>query len=154
MTTRAGPPRPMAGALRVLGLSLSLGLVLGVGVDAAAGDDCGSALDARHRQQLRGGGHALAYVALPPPLAVGRHFALDIVVCPRPGAAPPLALRVDADMPAHRHGMNYRPTVRTLGDGRYRAEGLLLHMPGRWRLLFELSLDGRIERLSHELDLE
>jgi hypothetical protein len=25
------------------------------------------------------------------------------------------------------------PTVRALGDGRYRADGLMLHMPGRWR---------------------
>jgi hypothetical protein len=63
----------------------------------------------------------------------GRHFALDVVVCARAGAALPVALRVDADMPAHRHGMNYRPTVRALGDGRYRADGLMLHMAGRWR---------------------
>jgi hypothetical protein len=49
--------------------------------------------------------------------------------------------------------MNYRPTVRALGDGRYRADGLLLHMAGRWRLLFELTADGRLDRLAHELDL-
>ena len=86
-------------------------------------------------------------------MTVGRHFSLDIVVCARGGASLPLALRVDADMPAHRHGMNYRPTVRALGDGRYRADGLLLHMAGRWRLLFELTADGRLDRLAHELDL-
>jgi hypothetical protein len=117
---------------------------------------CGSVLDASQRQLLTAGGHGLAYAVQPHPLVVGRHFALDIVVCPRPrpGLAAPVALRVDADMPAHRHGMNYRPTVRALGAGRYRAEGLMLHMPGRWRLLFELSVDGRIERLSHDIDLE
>jgi hypothetical protein len=32
--------------------------------------------------------------------------------------------------------MNYRPTVEARGDGRYRASGLLLHMPGRWQLTF------------------
>jgi hypothetical protein len=89
-----------------------------------------------------------------PAPAVGRHFGIDMVVCPRAGASLPVSLRVDADMPAHRHGMNYRPTVRTLGEGRYRAEGLLFHMAGKWRLMFDLSADGRLERLSHEIDLE
>jgi len=39
-------------------------------------------------------------------------------------------------MPEHGHGMNYRPTIEVLGDGRFRASGLLLHMPGRWQLSF------------------
>lgn len=89
-----------------------------------------------------------------PPLAPGRHFALDIVVCPRAGASLPLALRVDADMPANGQGMNHRPTVQVQFPGRYRAEGLFLRMPGRWRLKFDLSADGRLEHLSHEVNLE
>ena len=40
-------------------------------------------------------------------------------------------------MPAHRHGMNYRATVSTLSPGVYRAEGLMFHMPGRWRVIFD-----------------
>ena len=31
--------------------------------------------------------------------------------------------------------MNYRPQRRAKGDGRYRAEGLLFHMPGRWQFV-------------------
>jgi hypothetical protein len=50
----------------------------------------------------------------------------------------PSQLRIDAVMPQHRHGMNYRPTVAALGDGRFRAEGLLLHMPGLWEFSFDL----------------
>lgn len=114
---------------------------------------CGQGLDPRQRRLLQSPRLQLAFVTVPAPLAVGRHFSIDFTVCPRPGEALPLALQVDADMPAHRHGMNYRATVRALGDGRYRADGLLLHMPGRWRLLFDLSGGGRLERLSHELDL-
>jgi len=34
----------------------------------------------------------------------------------RMGAALPVALQFDADMPAHRHGMNYRPTLRAPGE--------------------------------------
>ena len=114
---------------------------------------CGDALDGRHRHVLPSSRVNLAYAPLPAPLVSGRHFGLEIVVCPRAGTPLPVALRVDADMPAHGHGMNYRPTVRALGEGRYRAEGLMLHMAGRWRLLFDVSIDGRIERLSHEVNL-
>lgn len=129
-------------------------LALGVWLVPATAADCGAALGTRHRLEADSAHHRLVFVPQPAPLASGRHFSLDIVVCPRGGASLPLALRVDADMPAHRHGMNYRPTVRALGDGRYRADGLLLHMPGRWRFLFELSADGRLERLAREVDVE
>lgn len=41
-------------------------------------------------------------------------------------------------MPEHRHGMNYAPSVRALGDGRYHSAGWLFHMPGRWEFVFEM----------------
>lgn len=124
---------------------------------AIAEGPCGAALDTRQRRVVVGPHHQLAFEPVPAPLVAGRHLALNIVVCPRGGASQPVALRVDADMPAHRHGMNYKPTVRPQGDaheGRWRADGLLLHMPGRWRLLFELSADGRLDRLVHTVDIE
>ena len=120
---------------------------------SSAAAACGNDLPARARRVVASPRHQIAFAMQPAP-AVGRHFGIDVVVCPRLGASLPLSLRVDADMPAHRHGMNYRPTVRTLGDGRYRVEGLLFHMAGKWRLMFDLSADGRLERLSHEIDLE
>lgn len=120
----------------------------------AAEDGCGPGPEVRHRLEAASAHHRVVFVPQPAPLASGRHFGLDITICPRAGASLPLALRVDADMPAHRHGMNYRPTVRALGDGRYRADGLLLHMPGRWRFSFEISADGRLDRLGREVDVE
>jgi len=94
-------------------------------------------------------GYVLAWRTQPAPIVVGKHFAVDIVVCPRAGTAAgtkagmalPQSLRVDAQMPDHRHGMNYKASVSVVngeGAGRYRAEGLMFHMPGRWELLFEL----------------
>ena len=70
-------------------------------------------------------------------MEVGRHFALDIGVCAKSGPAPQ-HLKVDAHMPEHRHGMNYAPSMKQPGPGRWRAEGLLLHMPGRWEFVFEV----------------
>jgi hypothetical protein len=88
-----------------------------------------------------------------PPIQVARHFALDIVVCPKAGHALPAVLDVDAHMPAHRHGMNYRPSVAPAGGGRFRAEGLLLHMPGAWEFRFDLGVAGGRERVVSAQDI-
>lgn len=135
---------------RLARLLLPIGLLL----PGFAAADCGNTLDARTRRVVAHPRQPLAFAPVPTaPLAVGRHFGLDIEVCPRAAATMPFALRLEADMPEHRHGMNYKPTVRAMGDGRWRADGLMLHMPGRWRFVFELSADGRLERLTHEFDL-
>ena len=153
----AGPFAGLSAGLLVAGLLLLLPAVAGAqGQDAAASaaaSTCGADLPVRARRQVASPRHQVAFALRPAP-AVGRHFGIDVVVCPRAGSSMPLAMRVDADMPAHRHGMNYRPTVQVLGGGRYRVEGLLFHMAGAWRLMFELSADGRIDRLTHDLTLE
>jgi hypothetical protein len=117
---------------------------------------CGASLPAAGRQLLERGGVQLVYAPQGGSVPLGRHFALDIEVCAPAGAAAPGLLRVDADMPAHRHGMNYRSSLRTLAPGRYVAEGLMWHMPGRWRLIFELAAPpGQpVQRITHELTLE
>jgi hypothetical protein len=96
----------------------------------------------------------VVYRTVPPKVAVGQHFAVEARVCGKGAGPAPTALRVDADMPAHQHGMNYRAKVRARGDGSYLAEGLLFHMPGHWRLLFDVDRGGRTERLAADLDLE
>jgi hypothetical protein len=85
-------------------------------------------------QTIKGKRHVVAWRA-PAPLPLAQFFALDFAVCARDGGRVE-APRVDATMPQHGHGMNYRPTVEALGDGRFRADGMLLHMPGRWQLSF------------------
>jgi hypothetical protein len=54
-------------------------------------------------------------------------------------------------MPEHKHGMNYRPTIVSLGDGRYRVDGLVFHMAGIWELAIDVRAGEESERLSHEL---
>lgn len=111
---------------------------------------CGESLDATARRQVESGGLVLAYAPRPAPLATDRHFALDVVVC----GAPVASLRVDADMPAHRHGMNYRASVKSVAPGRFEAQGLLLHMPGRWRFIFDVETGGKAVRLTQAVDVE
>ena len=57
-------------------------------------------------------------------------------------------------MPDHRHGMNYRPSVAALAPGRYRAQGLLFHMPGRWVVVFDIVAGTATERASAEIVLK
>ena len=82
-------------------------------------------------------------------IAVAKHFKLEIAACSKSGGRAPESLKVDATMPEHRHGMNYAPTVKKLGPGRWQADGLMLHMPGRWEFVFVL--DG--ERLTSPFSL-
>lgn len=84
-----------------------------------------------------------------PGLAVGKPFALAVTVCP----ATAELLRVDATMPEHRHGMNYRPSITALGGGRFRVEGLLWHMSGRWELRLDLKHAGQDLRLRQSVTL-
>jgi hypothetical protein len=106
--------------------------------------------DARERLESR---DVVILYRTRPDIAVGRHFAVEAVICAEPPGAV-TAVRVDAQMPEHRHGMNYRPTVSARGTGLYVAEGLLFHMPGRWQLLFEVERADRRERLEAEIRLE
>lgn len=83
---------------------------------------------------------------------VGEPFRIGFTVCPAAGADTPARVEVDARMPEHRHGMNYAPSVATVAPGRFVADGLLFHMPGRWTLSFDVrGPDG--ERLEDDLVL-
>jgi hypothetical protein len=98
--------------------------------------------------------YLLGYRTDPPRIAVSEPFLVDFTLCAKGDAPAPQGVRVDAHMPEHRHGMNYRPEVRPLGGGRYRAVGLVFHMPGRWELVFELNSGGATERLARSIVVE
>lgn len=98
-------------------------------------------------QRVESRKHTVLYRTVP--LRVGEHFTLEFAVCPAPEA-----VRVDAWMPVHRHGMNYKAIVTALGGERYRAEGLMFHMAGQWEFVFELRAGGATERLAHGVRIE
>ncbi|MBI5721752.1 MAG: hypothetical protein HZC37_29105 [Burkholderiales bacterium] len=116
--------------------TLAITLLAGFALPAAA--SCPLAAEKAGERQITQGTLQVSWRAEPEALAVGRPFALTLQLCP-PAAR---LLRVDATMPEHHHGMNYRPSVRPLGDGRWRAEGLLWHMAGRWELAIEVESGG------------
>jgi hypothetical protein len=112
----------------------------------AAAQSCDA--DLPDGRKLESENYVLAYRTAPAPVPMGKHFTLEIAVCPRAGAEVPARLDIDAHMPEHRHGMNYKVIVKPLGPGRYQAEGLMFHMPGRWELLFDVHSGGQTVRLT------
>ncbi|MFM1832526.1 MAG: hypothetical protein RLZZ461_842 [Planctomycetota bacterium] len=79
-------------------------------------------------------------------------FTVEVVVRDPAGGTVPsdLGVLVDASMPHHGHGMNVEPRVTRTGDvdggAAFLAEGMLLHMPGRWEFTVDVLRDGEVER--------
>ena len=92
----------------------------------------------------------------PAEIPLNAPFHVEAQILPADGSQPPaeLTLRVDAAMPQHRHGMNRLPRMITLGDGRFRAEGMLFHMEGSWELYFDVGDGPLTERGQAEVFLE
>jgi len=105
-------------------------------------------------QRLAAQGAEIAYRWEPRELKVGQFFAAEVVACRAPGGGDVREIVVDATMPAHGHGMNYRPSIDPLGAGRFRFTGLMLHMPGTWRLSFDLYQGDKRTRLTHDVKLK
>ncbi len=128
-------------------IAILVGAINGYG--HANGQDCSAELAGARRVESKG--YVLAYRTEPEKIKIGEHFAIDLVLCAKEGGAEPASIRVDASMPEHRHGMNYRASVTRRGLHQHRAEGLLFHMPGRWEFAFDVQGAGPVERLTNSV---
>lgn len=71
--------------------------------------------------------------------AVNEYFAFELTLnksCVAPEYIGTIS--VSAYMPAHGHGTNNQPVVKKISPYIYRIKGMLLHMPGLWRITVEL----------------
>lgn len=122
-------------------------IVVTIALAGGGAHACGEALPGA-RTTVESSKYVVAYVTAPSPIEVGRHFVVNFAVCPRANGAAPQSVRVDANMPEHKHGMNYRAGVTVVRPGTFRAEGLMFHMPGRWDLTFDVVSGNTTERLA------
>ena len=122
-------------------------------LDIATARACGEQLSGAMRR-VENAKYEIVFTSRPTPIQTGQHFSLDLAVCPRGSAPLPETVRVDAVMPEHRHGMNYRPVVVARSAGLYHADGLMLHMPGNWEIRFDVVTASGIERLATTIQLE
>jgi hypothetical protein len=74
--------------------------------------------------------------------AVGKPFEVHVRLCDDSQTDIDGQLSGGALMPAHGHGMNYRPPTVAVAKGRATLTGFLLHMPGKWAFEFTLRRDG------------
>lgn len=87
-------------------------------------------------------GMTLHYRIEPSPLRVAQHFSMQFRICKGGQTLKPDAFKVDALMPRHGHGMNYKADIEIQQDGLVEARGMLFHMPGEWQIELYLSHDG------------
>jgi hypothetical protein len=110
-----------------------------------------------HDVESNGGAWRITYRTDPAPPERGQPFSVEAWVF---AAAEPdrpredVALRIDAAMPQHQHGMNRVPTISSSDAGGFRAQGLLFHMAGRWELYFDVTQGAVTERAQVELVVE
>ena len=91
-----------------------------------------------------GGAFAIAFETSPNPIRLNEPFELTVLVrALASDGRSPLFVTVDATMPAHRHGMNTRPSREQLGEDRVLFRGLLLHMAGDWEVVIDVA-QGRV----------
>ncbi|MFO0829744.1 MAG: FixH family protein [Phycisphaerales bacterium] len=94
-------------------------------------------------------GFTVRWTTIPDPIVARDPFVVLVELYRDAECTTPLrggSVDVDASMPQHGHGMNVRPKMIDLGDGRHRAEGMLFHMPGRWELFVDRTESGVTER--------
>lgn len=91
------------------------------------------------------GEYAIDYSFVPDPIPKNEHFSIHLIVTRKDGDDLPqdITVQVDADMPAHGHGINTTPEIHRLPSGAYQVDGLLFHMGGQWELYIDV-MEGSI----------
>ncbi len=86
--------------------------------------------------------YEIAVTTLPADIKVGDLFAVQIDICTKDGSSFNGDVSARATMPAHKHGMNYKPETVSSENGRFILEGFSFHMQGRWQFEFDLAENG------------
>ena len=126
----------------------------------ASTTDASCVVQSPAHEWLASGSSVTALVRSQQEIEVGEAFDVTIELC-EPGQVE--LLEVDATMPAHGHGMNYKAELSTIsgsGDsvsgsdtgtavgGSYRAQGLLFHMPGEWQWSLKVRVADQLQTLT------
>ena len=100
------------------------------------------------RLDSNGAGFQVEWITDPSPPPLNEQFTVRLRLLDPSGEPldPVLeGLTVDADMPAHGHGMNVAPAL-SLEDGWLVADPLLFHMPGAWEIYVDRTTGALTER--------
>jgi len=89
----------------------------------------------------------------PKTIPLNAPFDATVTICSRSEHLP-TRLGVDATMPAHKHGMNYKVEAAPVADRTYVVKNLLFHMPGVWRLEVTAFEKNKPHRFTHDVELQ
>lgn len=89
----------------------------------------------------------------PSMLEVGQIFSILVEVCDASDFAGERKWQASAVMPAHNHGMNYRPRFEQQSANQYLGTGFVFHMPGVWKLQLVLEVDGKTWAFEQDITL-
>jgi hypothetical protein len=110
---------------------------IGLAISNFSFASCGEQFNPTTKQLVETPNFTIAYQPSLWPIPVGKHFSVLIQVCNKISNNVVSDIKIDADMPAHKHGMNYKTVITKQSETIYLAQGLMFHMPGQWRVLFE-----------------
>ena len=139
--------------MRLLVPLLGLLLALLAGAAPAMAADCPLDLGRGTGWVVFSDHYMIAFRPEPMRIERGEPFALLFNVCTKNGN-PAELVAVEAQMPEQKRGMKAKPTIVSAGDGRYRAEGMVFDMPGRWEVAIDVRAGEESERLTHEIILK
>ena len=104
----------------------------------------------------RTGNWNVSWRSLPDPPPVNRSFSIEVELKTATEPSDPVLgaeVFVRGWMPDHGHGMVREPRSEELGKGRYRIEGVLLHMGGHWQMTIDATVEGLSESADFEIEL-
>ena len=83
-------------------------------------------------------------------MVVDEYFTIRATVDPKPRH-----VSINAGMPEHRHGMLHEPSTEQLSHTTWLAKDMLFHMPGLWRVQFDITdANGTVHRAESDVVLE
>lgn len=93
-----------------------------------------------------GGSFNLEYTTDPSPIPLSEPFTMRTQVSDRDGRwLDDVTVVINAEMPAHGHGMNTSTSTTFDVDGWYDTEGMLFHMPGDWQIVIDVASEDTVE---------
>lgn len=126
-----------------------------VAAGPALADHCPTDTLATLPAQLEDGTTTVAYKTKPAKIEVGKPFSIEVVACvDGKKRMAPSRIRVDAGMPMHGHGMNYKPSERKIGPGHSAFDGMVFHMPGHWQITFDVYEGDKRQRLTQKVSVK
>ena len=103
------------------------------------------------------GSYYVSYDTDPTPIPLNTPFVLGVEVYTDDSKSTPVSditVDVDAEMPAHGHGMNVSIDAEDMGEGRFEAEGFLFHMSGYWEIIVYVNGEDGSEDIRFPVSLE